>query len=108
MDPTSNVAQAHAEPTPTEQAAQRRIAPHAGKLRGRVLAAVAAAGEDGLTALEVTQVLGYGIEKLYSCAPRLPELERDGYVRKGPVRDDRVAYVATAAGHAWAEREVAA
>jgi hypothetical protein len=99
MNPTAATAQAHHGAGPTEIAAARTARKFSGTLRGRVLAA----GDMGLTALEVTHTLGYGIEKLYSCAPRLPELEREGYVRKGATRNDRVSYVATDAGLTWAE-----
>jgi hypothetical protein len=101
-------AQAHADAGPTELAAQRRIAPIAGKLRGRVLAAVAAAGDDGLTAVEATEALHYNMAQLYSVAPRFAELIRDGYVRVGGRRGDRQFYVATEAGTAWAQTESAA
>lgn len=109
-DPT---AQAHADAGPTELAARNRIAPKAGQLRGRVLRLVVLCGEHrGLTATEAyaTYVELWGEPKggLYSLAPRLSELEREGYVIKGETRDARAAYVATAAGRAWVEREVAA
>ena len=96
-------AQAHADAGATERAARDRIAPRAGNLRGRVLAAVAAAGENGLTAVEATEVLHYNMAQLYSVAPRFAELIRDGYVRVGGRRGDRQFYVATPAGLAWAE-----
>lgn len=108
MNPTATQAQAHADAGSSERSAQRRIAPVAGKLRGRVLAAVAAAGENGLTAVEATEALHYNMAQLYSVAPRFAELIRDGYVRVGGRRGDRQFYVATAAGIAWAEGSVAA
>ena len=101
-------AQAHAAAGSSERAAQRRIAPVAGNLRGRVLAAVAAAGDDGLTAVEATEALHYNMAQLYSVAPRFAELIRDGYVRVGGRRGDRQFYVATDAGIAWARTAVAA
>ena len=101
-------AQAHADAGSSERAAQRRIAPVAGHLRGRVLAAVAKAGDDGLTAVEATEALHMNMAQLYSVAPRFAELIRDGYVRVGGRRGDRQFYVATSAGLAWAQSEVAA
>ncbi|SNR32720.1 hypothetical protein [Blastococcus mobilis] len=108
--PTAAYAQAHLHATATEAAAQQRITPKAGQLRGRVLQLVATAGETGLTALEVYQqyawLFGEPTGGLYSLAPRLSELERrGGWVRKsGDVRDRRAAYVATDAGRAWVAR----
>jgi hypothetical protein len=98
-------AQAHADAGGTERAARDRIAPKAGQLRGRVLAAVAAAGNEGLTAVEATEALGYNMAQLYSVAPRFAELIRQGYVLVGGRRGDRQFYVATAAGSAWAESQ---
>lgn len=101
-------AQAHHHATPTEAAAQQRIALKAGQLRTRVLELVLAAGEDGVTATEAYEAyvdrFGEPRGGLYSLAPRLSELERRGaWVRKsGQVRDRRAAYVATDAAHAWA------
>jgi hypothetical protein len=109
VNPTTPTAQAHADAGPTELAARRRASRMAGTLRGRVLAAVAAAGDMGLTIAEVLEGLNLPERKRYSAAPRLSELVREGYVEKSDmVREDCVAYVATAAGLAWAEREVAA
>ena len=111
MNPTSTQAQAHADAGPTELAARDRIAPKAGHLRGGVLLLVAWAGDVGLTATEAfanfCEVYGEPKGGLYSVSPRLSELERQGYVRKGDVRDDRVAYVATAAGRSWANGQAA-
>lgn len=113
MNPTVNTAQAHTDAGPTELAARRRIAPKAGQLRGRVLRLIVRCGEDkGLTATEAfdlyTELWGEPKGGLYSISPRLSELERQGYVRKGEVRNDRAAYVATDAAIAWADSEVAA
>ena len=108
MNPTSPQAQAHADAGSSERAAQRRIAPIAGKLRSRVLAAVVEAGDNGLTAVEATEALHYNMAQLYSVAPRFAELIRDGYVRVGGRRGDRQFYVATDAGAAWARSAVAA
>ena len=108
MDPTTPVAQAHADAGPTELAARQRASRFAGTLRGRALAAVAAAGDQGLTVSEALDVLGLPERKRYSLAPRFPELLREGYVTKGAVREDAVSYVATEAGRAWAQGRVAA
>ena len=108
MNPTAPVAQAHADAGPTELAARRRAQNFAGSLRGRALVAVAAAGDKGLTVSEALDALGLPERKRYSLAPRFPELLREGYVTKGAVREDCVAYVATAAGRAWVEGSCAA
>jgi hypothetical protein len=106
----SGGAQAHRGAGSTETAARDRIAPKAGQLRGRVLALVAAAGDDGLTATEAYEafVAEHGEPRggLYSIAPRLSELERSGYLAPSEqVRDRRQAYTATADGIAWAETQ---
>jgi hypothetical protein len=102
-------AQAHHGAGETERAAQRRASKFAGTLRGRLLAAVAAAGDVGLTVPEALEGLNLPERRRYSVAPRFPELVREGYVRKSAqVREDHVAYVATAAGIEWAETEAAA
>jgi hypothetical protein len=108
VNPTSPIAQAHADAGPTELAAQRRASVMAGSLRGRALAAIVEAGDRGLTVVEALAALHLPERKRYSAAPRLSELERLGYVRKGEVRDDCVSYVSTAAGRAWASEERAA
>ena len=108
MNVTSPQAQAHADAGPTELAARRRASHVSGTLRGRALAAVAAAGDDGLTVSEALDALGLPERRRYSLAPRFPELLREGYVTKGAVREDCVAYVCTSAGHAWAEGQAAA
>jgi hypothetical protein len=96
-------AQAHADAGPTELAARRRASRFAGTLRGRLLAAVVAAGDMGLTVPEALEGLNLPERRRYSVAPRFPELVRDGYVTKSLfVRDGFAAYVATDAGHAWA------
>lgn len=105
--PDTPAAQAHTSAGPTELAARRRIAPVAGKLRGRVLFMLAQFGDEGLTATEATTALGYDLDRLYSVAPRLPELVKDGYAAVAGRRGDRQVYVATTAGLAWAS-EVAA
>ena len=98
----SPTAQAHADASDTEKAAQRRAARFAGTLRGRLLQLIADAGEAGLTATEAFDIYVdiYGEPRggLYSLAPRASELERAGYVTKGWVRDSRAAYVITAEG----------
>lgn len=103
IPPTATTAQAHRDAGATETGARDRVAPVAGKLRGNVLHALVAAGEHGCTAWEATVALGFDLDRLYSIAPRLPELVRDGYARVGGRRGDRQFYVATAAGIAWAE-----
>jgi hypothetical protein len=103
MKVTTPTAQAHADAGPTELAAKRRASRMAGTLRGRALAAVVAAGDDGLTVTEALSVLWLPDRRRYSLAPRFSELLREGFVVKGEVREDCVAYVATAAGLAWAE-----
>ena len=96
-------AQAHADAGGTETAARDRIAPKAGKLRGRLLAAVVEAGDDGLTIWEALDALDLPERRRYSLAPRFPELVRDGYLTKtSMVRDDCAAYVATDLGREWA------
>ena len=112
MNPTAPTAQAHADAGSSERAAQRRIAPKAGQLRGRLLRLIVEYRTVGLTATEAykhySRIYGEPKGGLYSCAPRMSELERQGYVRKGDIRNDRVAYVATEAGIAWARSAVAA
>lgn len=107
--PARSGAQAHGGAGETEREARDRIAPRAGTLRGRVLAAVVASA-DGLTALEAWRLLvgdsGLG---LYSIAPRLSELESDGYVHVTGSRREREdaprrqVYAATRDGQAWAQ-----
>ena len=100
-------AQAHHGAGSTERASRDRIAPKAGKLRGDILLALAAAGNRGLTATEATEVVGRDMAQLYSVAPRLPELVRQGYAFVWGRRGDRQVYVASEAGRAWA-KDVAA
>lgn len=103
--PTASVAQAHRTAGHTERAAQAKAARMAGTLRGRLLAALVDAGDDGLTVLEALDVLGLPERKRYSAAPRFPELVREGYaVKTTTVRDECCAYRATAAGRAWVAR----
>ena len=84
----------HADAGASEQAAARRAARFAASLEGRVLDAVIAAGEDGLTALEARLVLGLPVEKQYSVSPRLSALKKKGLVRPtATVRDGYQAYV---------------
>lgn len=94
----SGGAQAHRDAGPSELAAKKRASRFAGSLRGRALAAIVAAGDDGLTVLEALDVLGLPERRRYSLAPRLSELLDDGRVEKGEIRDECVAYVATEAG----------
>jgi len=99
--------QAHRDAGETETAARDRIAPKVGQLKARVLHALTEAGEQGLTATEATEAIGYTLDRLYSVAPRLPELVRGGYAAVTARRGDRQVYVATAAGIAWAEQVAA-
>ncbi len=101
---TSPQAQAHREATPTEQAAQRKIAPVAGKIRGNALLAIVAAGDRGLTVTEALAVLDMPERRRYSLAPRFTELKQGGYVvdHVAPARDGGGAFTATGKGRAWA------
>ncbi len=107
MNPLAPVAQAHANAGPTELAAAARASIRAGSLRGKALLSVVASGDRGLTVPEALEALRLPERRRYSLAPRFPELLHEGYVRKGEVREDHVAYVATEAGRAWAAREAA-
>lgn len=97
-------ASAHRDATFTERAAQRRASKFAGTLRGRVLAMIVEAGDEGLTAKEAypAYVERHGEPRggYNSIAPRLSELKkRFGYATdSGPVRDGARAYVATPQG----------
>lgn len=89
----------HATATPTEAAASRRASTWASSLEARVLAAVVAAGDDGLTAQEARIALGMPVEKLYSVSPRLSAMKRKGWVEPtGTARDNFQAYRATDVG----------
>lgn len=68
----------HREATDTEAAAATKVAPRSGTLRRRVLDAIAAAGDFGLTDWQIHETLGC---RLYSAAPRRGELVRDGWVQ---------------------------
>ena len=104
--PDQAAAQAHAGATGTERAAQLAAAPKAQVIRGRVLHLVAT-HPDGLTATEAfdayEQAHGELFGGLYSLAPRLSELLKGGFVRKGETRERRVAYVITVKGAAWVQ-----
>lgn len=96
-------AQAHADATGTELAAQRKASRFAGTLRGKVLAVAAERGDNGVTVLEAVEALGIDECRRYSIAPRLPELVRLGYLTKtSNSRADCAVCVATGAGIAWA------
>lgn len=118
--PARAQAQAHRGAGVTEREARDRIAPRVGTLRAAVLRLVVDAGPDGLTALEAWELHyespnGVRPTGLYSVAPRLSELESDGYVEVDGARLERVdgveqpgttrrqVYVATDSGRAWAE-----
>lgn len=89
----------HTEAGPSELAAAKRAARFAKTLEGRVLAAVIAAGDQGLTAKEARESLGLPVERHYSVAPRLSALKAKELVQPTDmVRDHYQAYVATAAG----------
>ena len=96
----------HADATRTEKAAARRASRWATTLEARVLAAVVAAGEYGLTARESLDVLGLPLDKLYSAAPRFSAMKRKGWVElTDTARDNFGVYVATPAGRAKAGAE---
>jgi hypothetical protein len=85
----------HADAIPTELAAAKRAASYAETLEGQVLAAVKAAGPQGLTAHEARAVLGLPLERHYSVAPRLSVLKSKGLVAASDmVRGKGAAYVA--------------
>ncbi len=89
----------HADPTRTEKAAAKRASKWADSLEAKVLDLVVAAGDQGLTAAEARQHLGFPIERHYSVAPRLSALKRKKLVEPtGTARDNYQAYRATAAG----------
>ena len=91
-------AAAHVDAGRSERAAQRRASRFAETLEGRVLAAVVAAGDEGLTAREAREALGLPVERHYSVAPRLSALKRKKLVAPTRiVRDHFQAYVATPA-----------
>ena len=108
---------AHKGAGTAEREARDLIAPKVGTIRGRVLQMVVDAGEQGMTALEACDAYPQPRSKLYSIAPRLSELEAEGYVEdSGRTRREvaevgvemigaprRKVYVATDAGRAWAE-----
>lgn len=95
-------APAHRGAGVTERAARDRVAPRAGTLRGRVLRALVAT-ETGLTAVEATSAIGLPTDRLYTVAPRLPELVHDGYAEVVGRRGDRQTYGPTAKGRTWTE-----
>lgn len=72
------------EPTTSRDAA-RRIAPNAAALRTKVLAAIARAGERGLTADEAAEAVG---AHLLAIRPRVTELgpKHEGKIRKNGQR----------------------
>jgi hypothetical protein len=89
----------HRDPAPTEAAAARRASSFAESLEGRVLAAVVAAGDRGLTAREAREVLGLPVEKQYSVSPRLSALVRKSLLEpSGDARDSFMVYTSTPAG----------
>lgn len=91
-------APAHVDAGRSETAAAKRAARFAATLEGRVLAAVVAAGEKGLTAREAREKLGIPVERHYSVAPRLSALKAKKLVEPTTmVRDHFQAYRATAA-----------
>lgn len=97
----TTTAPVHVDAGRSEQAAAKRAARFATTLEGRVLAAVVAAGDQGLTATEAREAVGLPIERHYSCAPRLSAMKRKGWVEPtGQSRDNFQAYRATAAGRA--------
>jgi hypothetical protein len=95
----------HRDATVTERAAARRASCWADSLEALVLAAVIAAGDQGLTALEAREALGLPVERHYSVAPRLSALKRKKLIEPTfTARDNYMAYRAATA----ARGEVAA
>jgi len=104
--------QAHRRAGVAEKAARDRIAPQAGTIRGRLLVLLVDSGGLGLTAVEAVGAYktAHGEERwLYSIAPRLSELVRDGYAEMSGSRrrttaesPSREVYTATEAGARWA------
>jgi sugar-specific transcriptional regulator TrmB len=83
----------HRDAGETETAAARRASKFAATLEGRVLAAVVAAGDQGLTAKEAREALGLPVERHYSVAPRLSALKRKNLVEPtGESREHFMAY----------------
>lgn len=101
------VAQAHRGADVTEREARDRAATTAGVLRVRVLAAIVAAGDRGLTSLEAWRVVAPdGTPGQYSISPRITELkdlqlvEKRGARRDTPSAPRRLVWVATDVGRA--------
>lgn len=85
-DPDRNAkGQHHRKPQDTERKAAYDVLPRSGTQRRLVLAAIAAAGADGLTDGEVADQTGL---YLYSAAPRRYELMQGGWVMDTGKRRD--------------------
>mgnify|MGYP005855329159 CR=1 FL=1 len=100
---TPRPAPAHFPGRDTEIEAARLVAPQAGTWRSRVLEAIAAAGEVGMTDWELHERLGGA---LYTVAPRRAELVRMGWLadsgRRRSTNTGRsaIVWVLSAAGRA--------
>lgn len=103
-DPGANLPGAmpsRGRPDDTDRAAALAVMPRSGTQRRRVLAAIALAGEQGLTDHELADVTGL---YLYSAAPRRTELLRGGWVRDSgkrretPLGAEAVVWTLTEAG----------
>lgn len=108
--PDQPVAQAHKAAGDTEREAALRIAPKNSIIRGHVLRIVACRA-DGMTAKEAfaayCQIHGEPGGGQYTISPRLSELLKGEYVRKGERREHSRAYVVTAKGLAWVQGNAA-
>lgn len=82
-DPAAPGGSLHAVPTDTEAHAAALVAPRAGTQRLRVLAAIADAGDSGLTDPELAATTGL---YLYSAAPRRNELLNGGWLEDSGLR----------------------
>lgn len=110
-DPDANTAgQVHTGAGETEVAAARFVMPRTGTQRRKVLEAIAAADEDGLTDHQVAETTGI---YLYSAAPRRTELVRGGWVRDSgrrrstPHGSEAVVWILTDEGAAHLARGAA-
>lgn len=98
-----NPGQAHRRGRDTERAAALFVMPRTGTQRRRVLEAIAAAGDDGLTDHELAEITRL---YLYSAAPRRTELLRGGWVRDSgrrratPLGSEAVVWTLTEEGAA--------
>lgn len=87
------------------------VFPRSGSQRRRIFEAIAAAGADGLTSEEVSEITGIPFAR--SSGPRISELKRGGWIethgtREGSMGAEQEVLVLTAKGQAAAETEVLA